>query len=343
MELVAVVAILGILAGFSLPVFFKVWKSTRIDQAKALLNSSIASCLEEYRKNPAATEIPVSDDTLSSLESAGYAVSNSKKNCADFMVSPVDPNEDYMFPIGFMVRSGKVTKIAIPARDRASESACKAWGKCGIPPELQAEWDRIAKLEADKKACNDSFYEFLNTGSKGQKNIWDDSAQSCSRAQWALDGTRYTTQEAYQAAFTAKVGKACIEKFNAYSTSNPQNGRYTDTECEIDTHFLNGNDLETSDPVIYEAKFLEYNNQQCDAAESKWLEDGKAGAFSWPTGLSCTAKWKCPSENNSVYTDQSSYTASQCGTPPKPPCNEPHKPAICRLRPSLPICALKCQ
>ena len=321
LELVVVVTVLSILAGISLPAFINFLKTARIDQTKAILNSAIATCLQNYRSDPdGAYTASISEADLAGVEQAGYKVSSGKDKCSDFMVVPSDPNENYLFPMGFMVRNGKVTKIAIPASDRSSESACKSWGTCGIPSELQAEWDRLARIEADKKACNDAFYTFLNSGSKGQKNVWDDSSQSCSRTQWVLDGTRYTSKESYDAAFEAKVGKQCIAALASYTDNNPPNGPYKNSECGIDTYFLNGKNLETSDPIIYAQKQLEYNNAQCSAAELTWRNDGKAGAFAPPAGLSCTALWKCPQDEGKVYTDIKSYETSACAAPPPPTC-----------------------
>lgn len=170
LELVAVVVVLGMKAGISLPAFINFLKASKINQTKAILNSAIATCLQNYRSDPDnADSATLPEASLAGVEQAGYKVNAGKDKCSDFMVSPSDPNENYLFSIGFMVRNGKVTKLAIPSSDRSSENSCKSWGTCGIPPELQAEWDRLAKIEADKKACNDVFCTFLNSGSKGQK------------------------------------------------------------------------------------------------------------------------------------------------------------------------------
>lgn len=314
LELVTVVAILSILAGISIPAFIDFIKSSKVDQAKSVLNSAIARCLQDYRSDPVNfSDAAVPEETLAGIDQVGYKVDSGKDKCQQFMLVPIDPNEDYLFPMGFRISNGTVTKTAIPASDRSSENACKSWGTCGISPELQAEWDRLAKIEADKKACNDAFYTFLNSGSNGQKNVWDDASQSCSRAQWVLDGTRYTSKDAYDAAFTAKVGKECAAKLSNYATSNPPNGRYSDPSCKVDTYFFNGKNLDTNDAVIYEAARADYNVQQCSAAESTWKSGSSSGAFTPPSGLSCTAKWKCGA---TIYTDEASYNSSTCKAPP---------------------------
>ena len=349
-ELATSVAIIGVLSAIAIPQVYKYGlKLPRADEAKSILNSTISECLRTTRYGTSPSELLLDPSIISNdrLEPLGYKLLDTyKPTCSKTEISPIESSEELLYRMGFLISAtGKVIKTAIPAKDKSSLPSCKAWAgvNCGITPELQAEWDKLAKIEADKKACNDAFYTFLNSGSKGQKNVWDDASQSCSRAQWVLDGTRYTSKEAYDAAFTAKVGKECLAELASYSANNPPNGRYTNQKCDIDTYFLNGKNLETSDPAIYESARLEYNNQQCAAAENAWLSNGVPGPFTWPSGLSCTAKWKCPTENNKVYTDQASYTASSCGTPPKPACVEPTKPWFCSRIPSHEACANQCR
>jgi len=325
-ELAVVVAILSVLAGITLPNIIGLIKSSRIDSAKTILNSSIAYCLGQSRSvGDLSTIQAFSAEATGRLAELGYKLSDSKQSCLNALIEPIDANEDYMFAMGFNLNQGVVQKVAFPAANRSSEGSCKLWGICGIPPELQEEWDRLAKIESDKKACNDAFYTFLSSGSKGQKNVWDDTSQSCSRAQWVLDGTRYTSKDAYDATFTAKVGKECLAELSRYASSNPPNGRYTNQNCDIDTYFLNGVNLETSDPVIYQAKSLEYTQQQCAASEASWISSGSNGAFRPPSGIDCQAKWKCGTQ---IYTDEASYKSSSCGAPPPPP---PAPAPVCRI------------
>jgi prepilin-type N-terminal cleavage/methylation domain-containing protein len=335
-ELATSVAIIGVLSAIAIPQVYKYGlKLPRTDEAKSILNSAISECLRSIRYGASPSQSALDSTIISNnrLEPLGYKLLNASynPNCSRTEIAPIDATEDLLYQMGFMINpAGKVVKTAIPAKDKSSLPSCKAWAgdNCGISPELQAEWDRIAKIEADKKACNDAFYTFLNSGSKGQKNVWDDDSQSCSRAQWVLDGTRYTSKAAYDAAFTAKVGKECLAELSSYSSSNPPNGRYTNSKCEIDTYFLNGANLETSDPVIYEAKLLEYNQQQCAAAENKWLQASTNGAFSSPSGLNCQVKWKC---NTQIYTDEASYKSSSCAAPPPPQPQPPPTQRVCVL------------
>jgi len=349
LELAVVVAVLAILAGISMPAFLNIIKSARIDAAKSQLNSLSSKCLADARDDNFILDSAIDDPSLSVFQANGYNVNPQSNTCSEFEITPADPEDSYSFSMGFSVYKddkGNITisRFATPSKSSDAFSSCAKWAgtNCTADDALKKKWEDEAKIADLKKKCNEEFYTFLNSGSKGQKNIWDDASQSCSRAQWVLDGTRYTSKDAYDAAFTAKVGKECAATLASYANNNPPNGPYKNEACDIDTYFFNGVNLESSDPTLYESKKLEYNNQQCAAAENSWLKDGKAGQFTWPAGLSCTAKWKCPSENNKVFTDQASYTASTCGTPPKPPCIEPPKEWYCPRFPSRPECQNKC-
>lgn len=334
LELVAVVTILAILAGISIPAFTNIIKSSRIDQAKASLNKAIAECLQNYRTDPDNADTAlVPADNLNGLAEAGYTVVDGKDKCSDFMLKPRDPNENYLFQMGFMVRNGRVTKIAIPASNRSSENACKSWGTCGVSPELQAEWDKIDKIEADKKACNDTFYQWLNDKNSGQKNRWDDSSNSCSKQTWAFEGTIQANEEAFKAARDAKLGRICAQKLKDQENSS-FDGNFVDTTCGINTWFFRGKDLGTADKTIYDAESRKYQEQQCQAAEASWLAGNSNGAFTSPPGLSCNAKWKCGTQ---IFTDEASYNSSQCA-PKKPDPNTDDNSNCSSLRRRLGWC-----
>lgn len=322
LELAVVVTVLSILAGISLPAFFDFVKSSRIDAAKAQLNSLLAECLKNSRLDSYDLSEPIDNPNLSTLEGLGYRIDNKSNSCEHFSIEPSDPGDKFTYTLGFRVGLGsdnniRVEKFAIPSDSSSALGSCKLWAgaNCSASSDQQQKWEEEAKLAEAKKLCNDEFYTFLNNGSKGQKNVWDDASQSCSRAQWVLEGTRYTSKDAYNAAFTAKVGKECAASLAAYANNNPPNGPYKNEACDIDTYFLNGSNLESSDPAVYQAKQKEYNDLQCDAAEQAWLSDGTAGAFTWPAGLSCIAKWKCPVESNRIFTDINSFNTSSCAAP----------------------------
>lgn len=331
LEMVVTIAILSILAAISIPAFFNIIKNSRIDQAKSVLNSAIAECLQAYRVDPTnAVNTPVTIQGLSALDEAGYQVDATRNTCGDFMLNPKDPNETYLFPIGFMVRNGKVTKIATPAADRNSEAACKAWGTCGVPPELQAQWDALAKIEADKKVCEDKFWTWLRIPSSGSTVRWDNTTNTCSLVVWAFEGTQQADQAAYEAAIQRKYGEICVQKIAAEKTKTPPTtgGPITITECgPREFYFCLGDDKGSLDAM-----------NACIAAnaEAKCIADrelvrlngpnGKYGPVPGP-GACGDVVWRCddPVLGKVMVTTEAAYLQTTCGAVPPPPrsCGTP--------------------
>ena len=83
LELVVVVAVIGILASISATSVSSYLKTTKIDSAKSKLNSAAATCLQDIRggADPSAT---INASTLSNdlLESDGYKISSDMKSCS---------------------------------------------------------------------------------------------------------------------------------------------------------------------------------------------------------------------------------------------------------------------
>ncbi len=342
-ELAFVVAIISILAGISFPSFVNIAiKSPRVDQTKAILNSAIASCLQNYRTDPTnANTAKVPEDRLTGLSSSGYSIETGKDKCSDFMLTPTDPNEDYLFPIGFMVRDGKVTKVAIPAKNRDSENSCKAWGTCGIPPELQAEWDRLAAIEKAKKDCNETFYTWLRKPSSGSNNRWDEATNTCSLKTWAFEGSIQASEESYKAAETRKYGLICTEKTTAEQTKKTTGGPVTISECgSREFFFCLGEDkgsLEAMNACVAE-------NQEAKCISDRETarlggHKGKYGPIEGP-GKCGETVWMC---NKVMVYSEEGYKDTECGkAPPTPTCVEPVKEWYCKNRPNRPECKKQC-
>lgn len=341
-ELAIVVSILAIFSALSVPSILTWLKTAKIDEAKSLVSAAASDCLSQLRQgnemvNSSPNSSVISDERL---ESSGYKIDKQKRKCSLFMITPI-AEDNFLYTLGFnIVGDGRIIKVAIPAKDLRSLSSCKSWAgeNCGITPEMQAELDRLAAIEKAKKECNDKFFEWINQKKSGSNNRWDDESNSCTKQTWSFEGTIQSSEEAFKAAREAKLGKICSQRL-VDKASEKFDGLFQDEDCGIGTYFFLGEDLNTDDSTIYDAKRREYEEAQCSAAEQAWLSSAKDGAFPTPPGLSCTAKWKC---NSQIFLDQASYESSACFNPPPPPCTEPPKPAICRLRPGLPVCSKKC-
>jgi prepilin-type N-terminal cleavage/methylation domain-containing protein len=320
LEIATVLSILAILASFAIPNALRWIKLSRIDEAKSLLNASAAECLQSLRGGSWMSTTAPSDTTISGerLGPIGYQIKSSDKTCSSFFIEPSQTEETLLYTMGFKISpDGKAIKIAIPAQDSLSLNSCKAWAgvNCGVSPEQQAEWDRQAALAKSKQECNDTFYSWLSDKNSGQKNRWDESTNSCSLVTWAFEGTIQSSQAGFEAAREAKLGKICTQRLKDKQSSG-FDGLYQDNECGISTYFFRGEDLNTTDKTLYDAKRREYQEKQCAAAEQTWISQGANGAFTSPTGLTCIAKWKCGS---AIYSDEASYKTSSCGAPPALP------------------------
>jgi len=309
LELVAVIFIIAILAGLATPNVLKAIKFSRIDQAKSVLNSAIAECLEEYRTDTANFgKNPLDEKFLNGVAEGGYRIMGDKDKCGFYMIEPTDNNEDYMFPIGFRIFDDgtglKVEKIAIPAKNRESELACKSWGTCGIPPELQAEWDRLAALAKSKSDCEEDYFSWLRRPSSGQFNRWDSATNTCSLTVWAFDGNPVKDEEAMKAAREAKYGAICAAKFKKNEETR-FDGLFQDADCGT-SYYCSGKDL-GPDKVKYDACREEQNQTRCTAALGNWKTSGFDGQFSEP---GCTTVWKCKGR---IYNTEADFASSDCG------------------------------
>jgi len=310
LELAVVIAILSAIAGIAFPSINRWIALARIDSVKTLLNSAAAECLQGIREGNSPEEIPIKETTVSNatLGSYGYKIKESDKSCASYFVIPTNEDETFMYQLGFKINSlGEIAKIAIPASDSGSLNSCKNWAgvNCGVSPEQQAIWDALAKIEKDKKTCNDNFYTWLQKPSSGSYNRWDEATKSCSLETWAFEGSIQKDESAVKSARAAKIGAACVVKLQT-KESEKFDGLFNDAECGK-TYFCSGKDLATDDIVQYESCKEEERITRCTAALGRWKDSSANGQFSEP---GCTTLWKC---NNIYYTDQASFEASTCG------------------------------
>ena len=310
LEIVVVVTILSIIASLAIPSILKLVYLSKIDAAKTLLNAAASECLQSVREGTSPSETSPKQTTISNenLESYGYKALQTDNKCASYIISPIREDESFLYTLGFKISTnGEIIKIAIPASDSGSLNSCKNWAgvNCGVSPEQQAIWDALAKIEKDKKTCNDNFYTWLQKPSSGSYNRWDEATKSCSLETWAFEGSIQKDESAVKSARAAKIGAACVVKLQT-KESEKFDGLFNDAECGK-TYFCSGKDLATDDIVQYESCKEEERITRCTAALGRWKDSSANGQFSEP---GCTTLWKC---NNIYYTDQASFEASTCG------------------------------
>jgi len=345
LELAVVIAILSAIAGIAFPSINRWIALARIDSVKTLLNSAAAECLQGIREGNSPEEIPIKETTVSNatLGSYGYKIKESDKSCASYFVIPTNEDETFMYQLGFKINSlGEIAKIAVPASDSGSLNSCKNWAgiNCGVSAEQQAVWDALAKIEKDKKTCNDKFYAWLQNPQKpgsGPMNRWDDVSKSCSLETWAFEGSIQKDEAAYKDAEKAKYGAICGQKTTAEKEKKTTQGPVKIAECgEREFYFCLGDDKGT----------LEAMNE-CRAAnqEAKCISDrenartggykGKYGPIVGP-GRCGEVRWIC---NGFMFETELEYTTSACSIQT---CIEPPKQFYCPFRPEKPECRKVC-
>ena len=274
LELTVVVVVLGILSSTAIPRISSFLAYADIDNAKALLNTAAANCLQNSRLKEEDKD--VIDETIISDENinpAGFKIdtANNADKCSYFQLVPTDAGDNIRFPIGFSVIDGVLSKFANPtSSDKGSINACKRWAgvNCKQDESLKklVEWKN--SIAAEKSKCETSYTEWLGGGTTPiEFQRWNPNADSecparppgdgsesykkdtcttngCNRTVYGLDGEfvgfEYTD---YTKARDAKYGTACKEweedkKIRNY-TNNPINQPKTlIPECGTDEYWF---------------------------------------------------------------------------------------------------------
>ena len=247
LELIVVLAGLGILSSLAIPNVLKYLDYARVDEAKALLNSAAADCLQGLRREGTGRLGKSVDENILSnerLESTGYKFSDvaSTSSCTNTLITAISSSDQERMPdLGFTIQSdGKLTKIAVDTGDDTSFAA-KGWAGKNVTEAagLKELMDYNQAIADARTKCIDNFNTWLeNVGDNGTIT-WDDSAESgcpstpplvksatcttegCTKEIYALDNQVVgNTQEAYDAAFKAKYDELCSEEVIAKRDAN---------------------------------------------------------------------------------------------------------------------------
>ena len=257
LELTAVVVVLGTLASITIPWISSFINTTRIDSAKAKLNSAAASCLQDIRSGQDPSD-PIDANLLSDelLESDGYKISADMRSCASLMVQSVDDENAYFFPMGFTISDGRLTKFAFPL-SQDNDRQCKSWAgsNCKAGEELLDLIAHNKAVEEAKTKCTEEFYAWLNgnpplvPAGDGKRNRWDPEADSackrvppanksgtctpdgCTLETWAFEGTIVAGEDGYKEALERKYGKICSEKLEQKLQEKYTGGPVSILEC----------------------------------------------------------------------------------------------------------------
>ena len=272
-EAVVVLFILGILTAISGPPILAFISSSRVDEAKSILNTAAAQCLRLKRTNP-DTYLQTTPDILKERTlPTGYAFEDNKNTCDQTTIyDPTGDKTTRLLKLSFSIIGDKVVKEA-EYYHPDTEAACKSCGNCGGSPEAQA----IKQCLTLQTTCEKNLNSQVSSGYKGGPILgWTgtcsyppDQRAGCSRETWAFKGTTYNDKKAYEDAVEAALGVVCNAKLKAASAND---GRFSDTECGIDTWFYQGTEVNTE--AAYSAAILKAKEDQCAADKLAALNSG---------------------------------------------------------------------
>ncbi len=247
LELIIVLAGLSILSSLAIPNVIRFITFANIDEAKSLLNSAAADCLQKGRfetSDKDQLDANILSDT--GLISIGFKINPSAKKCSFAELIPTDPEDTIRYPIGFAIIDNRVFKRATPtSTDQASISSCQSWAgdDCKQDEEMKRLVEYLEKISKAKTLCMDNYNKKLSAAADGPISSWNPAATiacpsrpplkigsgctigGCNRTVYALNGKIVgTTQEQYDEAVERELGKACsaeIQRLRLEKFTNP--------------------------------------------------------------------------------------------------------------------------
>nr|WP_115094870.1 type II secretion system protein [Synechococcus sp. UW106] len=347
-ELIVVLAGLGILSSLAIPKVINYLNYARVDEAKALLNSAAADCLQDFRrKGRESLEDSVDENILSKdrLESTGYKFLDieSTSNCGNTLIRAISPkDQEHMPDLGFTISSeGRLTKVASTEYVDTSHAAITAKGWAGInvtkSEDLKDLMDYNLEIQDAKASCLNTFDTWLKNTGDGSFNTWNDAANSgcptkppkvvnnncttngCNKKMFYLDGEFCGTEpEDHEKCIKDKLGAICAEKLQQHKidqTTSSSSRPTTITECGNKEYwFCKG--VNKGSKAGLETCLREDEEALCVSKQEEARETGHTGKFGpLPGPGKCSEiKWVC---ENTFVSEQDYYI--NCDTPAKEP------------------------
>ena len=269
---------LGILSSLAIPNAIKYLDYARVDEAKSLLNSAAADCLQGLRRKGSdrlTQEVNQNILSYERLETTGYKFQDPKttNNCGNTLITAISLEDKTRMPdLGFTITGeGELTKLAV---DTGSETsfAAKSWAGKNVTEAagLKELMDYNKEILEAKTACTEKFSAWLANTGDGKSYTWDDSASKgcpsmppkvvnntcttngCTKSIYALDKNIVgNTEEAYQAAFEAKYDALCskevVLKRNQNATTTIVDGEILASCGQKRFWFFEGENVGSSD------------------------------------------------------------------------------------------------
>lgn len=356
-ELIVVLAGLGILSSISISNVGRMLDFNNIDEAKAILNTAAADCLQKSRLSDEEEKDLINEEIISEkrLNTIGFKIDSESDKCSYLQILPENEEDNLRFPIGFSVSEGKLSKFAQPtSTDTASINSCENWAGINCKQDEGLKELIIWKKEIanQKSICGENYSNWINTNTPSKTfNEWNPNAQTgcpkkppadgsesyktspnctpngCNITVYGLEGekTGYT-EESYQKALEAKYGAECTNWVAAKKTTsppftnNPTNKAVTKTpQCGgQEFWFLNGEDQGSE--AALKAALIEIESAKCLADQEEKINSGWNGIWQAKAGGGACSitKYIC---NKTIYTTKEDYTL-QCAPDPPAKCKK---------------------
>lgn len=186
LELIVVLAGLGILSSLAIPNFLALLDANKVDEIKALLNSAAANCLQKSRSE---TDPIIDDEIISDgiIEKIGYKIdqdnsilnSNGDPKCSMLWLEPSngDKNESVRYNIGFSLSNGNLDKLASTEVAEKKPDCIKWAGKCKFSKSAKILEEYKEKVRAAQQACDLEFqtWKEQNNMNPSKFKQWDSS------------------------------------------------------------------------------------------------------------------------------------------------------------------------
>ena len=189
LELIVVLAGLGILSSLAIPNFIKLLDSNKVDEVKALLNSAAADCLQNSRSE---TDPIIDDEIISDgiIKDIGYKIDTNQETgtsfdadgnprCARLILKPIngDQNDSTRYNIGFSLSDGNLDKLASTEVAEKKPDCIKWGGKCEFSKAAKILGDHKDKIKEAQKACNSQFKDWKENKNMNPSKykVWDSS------------------------------------------------------------------------------------------------------------------------------------------------------------------------
>ncbi len=308
-EIVIVLSVLTTLSAISVPVILRSIKLSKLDEAKILMDSYAAECLQEFRLGNDLSNTSPNTYSEKKLKVLGFKKSDSS-NCEKFSLNPIDSQDGLLFQFDFRIgaESGTLIKTATPPSDTNSLNSCELWGGdlCTSNQSLKTNWDNQFATEKNKADCESNFFNWRNTQPSGSKNRWDDSSNTCTKKTWVHKTFIAESESEYQ---EIKSSESCSTAKRSYSSYS---GAKYIPECQKTFYFHEGVDMVTEDRMQME--IIEDNEINCAVKREKkrtTVANGKyAGEVS--SGKCGNYYWIC---NKKILTSLDQWKESDCYVP----------------------------